>query len=121
MRSLCVLSAVLVLLVSPPLLRAQPFPLFGLHVAVECNARCDLITVGQVCPRGFIPISIDCAAVKNQTGLPDARVRACNPSVNSPVVCSEPFPVSLDDPLDFYCEDVFGWDANVYCAPVPAP
>jgi hypothetical protein len=108
MKTVVVFSVFLMLLISPRLLLAQALPFTVQQVAVECDNRCDLITLGQACSPGFTPIAVDCQAVANQ----GSRIERCG---TGPGSCAR-FPVLPSDRISDYCNDVGGFDANVYCA-----
>lgn len=75
------------------------------QVAVECNGNCNDSTLGTLCQSGWTPIAVDCQNVQEWTG------GACGGDNR----CAR-FTVRATDPLSFYCDDISGWDANVYCA-----
>lgn len=77
------------------------------QVAVECNGNCNDSTLGQICGAGWTPIAVDCQNVQEQAV-------AFNCGGNNS--CSPRFLVRPGDRLSFYCDDINGWDANVYCA-----
>ena len=79
------------------------------RVAVECNGPCDDVTLGEACGAGWIPIAVDCQNV-------------CEHSSYSTCGSGSPLPrcrltsLSPGSALSNFCDDVSGWDANVYCA-----
>jgi hypothetical protein len=87
-------------------------------VSVECNGNCNDSTLGQLCRdlagRTFRPFAVDCQNVeeqdrRNQTVVPCGGNNQCS------------FPQRNVEPqhaLSTYCQDIDGWDANVYCEQV---
>jgi hypothetical protein len=75
------------------------------QVAVECNGNCNDSTLGTLCGPGWRPIAVDCQNVQEYTGGPCGGNNRC-----------ARFQVRTGDLLSFYCDDINGWDANVYCA-----
>jgi len=80
-------------------------PFIVRQVAVECNGGCGDSTLGQLCGSGWRPIAVDCQNVQEWSGISCGGNNRC-----------ARFSVLSSDPLSFYCDDISGWDANVYCA-----
>jgi hypothetical protein len=78
------------------------------RVAVECNGNCGDITLGQACGAGWTPIGIDCQNVQEQSSS-----FACGSPANNRCRITS---LSTTNLLSGYCDDIAGWDANVYCA-----
>jgi hypothetical protein len=77
------------------------------QVAVECFGECTDSTLATICGSGWTPIAVDCQDVQEWTGGPCGDV--------SDNRCAR-FTVLTTDRLSDYCDDINGWDANVYCA-----
>jgi hypothetical protein len=86
----------------------QLVPFSTRRVAVECNGNCGDITLGQACGAGWTPIAIDCQNVQEQSFF-----FACGSPANNLCRITSLSPNNL---LSSYCDDIGGWDANVYCA-----
>jgi hypothetical protein len=84
-------------------------------VSVECQGGCGDSTLGQLCSNlaggifrsNFRPIAVDCGSVDDD----NPGIQCGGPGNNRCLVRL----VRPEDPLSFYCDDVSGWDAQVYC------
>jgi hypothetical protein len=83
-------------------------------ISVECNGECSDNTLGELCSRligtNFIPFAVDCQNVDNDVP-PDVNVQCGGAGDNRCLART----VRSSDPLDWYCDDISGWDAQVYC------
>jgi hypothetical protein len=80
-------------------------------VKVECNGRCDLVTVGQVCDSfsvNSIPVAIAC----DDTAVGAGTSVACG---GGSVVCRPFGSIFRSDRVSDYCDDGGGFDAVITC------
>jgi hypothetical protein len=82
------------------------------QVSVECNGNCNDSDLRDVCDEGWTPIAVDCQNVQEPPQvISNPPIISCGGNN----LCTR-FPVLGVDDLHFYCDDISGWDANVYCA-----
>jgi hypothetical protein len=86
----------------------QAVPFAVRRVAVECNGNCGDITLGQACGAGWTPFAVDCQNVQEQSSS-----FACGSPANNRCRITS---LSTNNLLSSYCDNIDGWDANVYCA-----
>jgi hypothetical protein len=87
----------------------EAVPFVVRRVAVECNGDCCRVRLDEACAvagSGFRAIAIDCQNVQEQGGV----------SCGAPPARCSVRTVSSADRVCNYCDDIGGWDANVYCA-----